>query len=80
MLALVTDDRSAKYAHLTAEKGGLSSPMEACWWLDEAGVQFRIAGRAIVATARSDDAVLRGAVEDAWARLGPSGRRTFFWP
>jgi hypothetical protein len=42
--------------------------------------QFRISGHALVATAHSEDVVLRAAVEEVWARLGPSTRRTFFWP
>ena len=78
-LMFITDDRSAKYRHLSRTDGTLA-PMEACWWLDEAGVQFRVAGHAVLATSRSEDALLRSAVEDVWSRLGSSSRRTFSWP
>ena len=78
-LCFITDDRSAKFGHLGGgEKQG--APMECCWWLDEAGVQFRIAGRALVATARSEDAVLRAATQEVWDRLGDSTRRQMYWP
>ena len=83
-LMFITDDRSAKYAHLG---GGSSSsgpsrpaPIECCWWLDEAGVQFRISGHAVLASARSEDPLLRAAATSMWERLGASSRRTFFWP
>lgn len=80
-LMFITDDRSAKYRHLAgaSSEGGMA-PIEACWWLDEAGVQFRIAGQAVLATAQSDDEMLRAAVADVWDRLSPSSRRTFSWP
>lgn len=76
----ITDIRSAKYAHLDPGESGAPAPVEVCWWLDEAGVQFRISGHAVLATALSEDRMLRAAVEDVWARLGSSTRRTFFWP
>ena len=78
-LMFITDDRSAKYQHLG---GGDSSgaPIECCWWLQEAGVQFRIAGSAVLATARSEEPILRAAVDDVWSRLGPSTRHQFVWP
>ena len=34
------------------------APVELCWWLDEANVQFRITGHAVLATAASEDAPL----------------------
>ena len=78
-LCFITDDRSAKFQHLgRGQKHG--APVECCWWLDEAGVQFRIAGRAILATARSEDAMLRAAVQEVWGRLGDSTRRQMYWP
>jgi hypothetical protein len=57
-----------------------NAPVELCWWLDEANVQFRISGHAVLATAASEDASLRAACEAVWARLGSSTRRTFTWP
>lgn len=75
----ITDDRSAKFSHLgRGEKQG--APIECCWWLDEPGVQFRIAGRTLVATARSEDQMLRAAVAEVWDRLGDSTRRQMYWP
>jgi pyridoxamine 5'-phosphate oxidase len=78
-LCFITDDRSAKFAHLGA---GLShgAPVECCWWLDEAGVQFRVSGRALVATAHSEDGVLRAAAAEVWERLGHSTKLQMFWP
>lgn len=78
-LCFITDDRSAKFAHLG---GGLThgAPIECCWWLDEAGVQFRVSGRALVATARSEDGVLRAAAAEVWERLGHSTKLQMFWP
>ncbi len=78
-LCFITDDRSAKFAHLGA---GLThgAPVECCWWLDEAGVQFRVSGRALVATARSEDGVLRAAAAEVWERLGRSTKLQMFWP
>ena len=79
----VTDDRSTKCVHLSGTahgEGGRLAPVECCWWLDEAAVQFRISGHAVLATARSDERMLREAVHEVWARLGASARRTFFWP
>ena len=85
-LMFITDDRSAKYRHLGGcastkqQLGPVATPVEAFWWLDEAGVQFRIRGHATLATAQSNDPGLRAAVEEVWGRLGPSSRGTFFWP
>lgn len=79
VMMFITDDRSAKYRHLGAELQS-PQPIEACWWLDEAGVQFRIRGHALLATARSEDPTLRAAVHDVWDRLADGSRRTFFWP
>ena len=47
-LCFITDDRSAKFLHLG---GGViqGAPIECCWWLDGAAVQFRIADLALVA-------------------------------
>jgi pyridoxamine 5'-phosphate oxidase len=78
-LVFITDDRSAKFAHLgRGERQG--APIECCWWLDEAGVQFRIAGRVLLATARTADPGLRAAVDEVWNRLGDSTRRQMYWP
>merc|ERR1719424_325395 len=79
MLSFITDTRSQKVTHLSHAEGQKSF-VECCWWLDEAGVQFRIAGHAVLATANSDDPHLRAACENVWCRLKDSTRRTFFWP
>ena len=43
---------------------GREPAVECCWWLDEAGVQFRIAGRAVLATASdAPGSARRAAVE-----------------
>ena len=78
-LCFITDDRSAKFLHLG---GGViqSAPIECCWWLDEAAVQFRIAGHALVATAHSQHATLRAAAAEVWERLGEHTKRQMFWP
>jgi pyridoxamine 5'-phosphate oxidase len=78
-LCFITDCRSTKFAHLG---GGRSqgAPIECCWWLDEAGVQFRISGHALVATARSEDHLLRAAAAEVWGRLGDSTKLQMFWP
>lgn len=73
---LVTDTRSRKYADFI---GG--SDCEICWWLDEAGVQFRIAGRVLLATGdtKMTSPALWNARRDVWERLSNGSRRTFFW-
>lgn len=78
-LCFITDCRAAKFVHLG---GGRSqgAPIECCWWLDEAGVQFRISGHALVATARSEDHLLRAAAAEVWGRLGDSTKLQMFWP
>lgn len=78
-LCFITDDRSAKFLHLG---GGViqGAPIECCWWLDEAAVQFRIAGHALIATARSQHATLRAAAAEVWERLGEHTKRQMFWP
>lgn len=81
-LMFITDDRASKCRHLASAPSSRSAPppVEVCWWLDEAGVQFRLSGHAVLATAQSEDPALRGVVEEMWERLGPSTRRTFSWP
>jgi len=73
---LVTDTRSRKYADFI---GG--SDCEICWWLDEAGVQFRIVGRVLLATGdtKMTSPALYNARRDVWERLSHGTRRTFFW-
>lgn len=73
---LITDTRSAKYAQLS----GGPAYVELCYWLDEAGVQFRISGRAVLAGPNCDDPNLRAARAAVWDRLGDGSRRTFAWP
>jgi hypothetical protein len=92
----ITDDRSSKvpshssfptvlpfnnlqFVHLGSGHHH-GAPVELCWWLDEAGVQFRIAGRALIATARSQDAALRSAAMEVWERLAAPTKMQMFWP
>lgn len=77
-LMFITDSRAEKVRHLQHPQS--STYVECCWWLDEAGVQFRISGRAVLATATSEDPALRAACETVWTRLQSSTKGTFFWP
>ena len=70
-LMFVTDKRSAKYEHIAA---GAGAPVECCWWLSEAGVQYRIAGEASVSASGT------AAADFAWERLSDGAKRTFSWP
>ena len=78
VLTFITDTRSEKVRHI--REAEVNAPVELCWWLDDANVQFRISGHAVLATATSEDASLRAACEAVWDRLGSSTRRTFTWP
>jgi len=80
MLMFVTDLRAEKVRHMRQAESGGSAYVECCWWLDEAGVQFRIAGRAVLATADSSEPELRAACEVVWDRLKEQTRTTFTWP
>lgn len=71
---IITDTRSQKYADFV---GG--SDCEICWWLDESGVQFRISGRVVLATAKTAHPALLAACQDVWERLSDGTKRTFFW-
>jgi len=77
ILTFVTDSRAEKVAHLSNPSCAF---VEVCWWLDEAGVQFRIAGRAVMAEAGAEDPQLREVYEAIWRRLKPGTRDTFTWP
>ena len=77
-LMFITDSRAEKVRHLSHPRS--PSLVECCWWLDEAGVQFRISGRAVLATASSEEALLRAASAAVWERLQDSTKRTFTWP
>ena len=76
LLTFITDSRAAKVAHIS----GGADAVECCWWLDEAGVQFRIAGRAVLARLDSDNVELRAVAQHVWGRLSDSTRQTFTWP
>lgn len=76
-LMFITDSRAAKVRHLNHPAS--PSLVECCWWLDEAGVQFRISGRAVLATANSEEPLLRAASMAVWERLQISTKRTFIW-
>ena len=79
LLTFVTDSRSEKVRHVReALAAGHEAHVECCWWLDEANVQFRISGHAVLATA-TDESARRAAVEEVWERLGASTRGTFAW-
>lgn len=75
LLTFVTDSRAAKVSHV---RGG--SAVELCWWLDEASVQFRISGRAVLAAQDSEALNLRAIADAVWDRLSESTRATFSWP
>ena len=45
------------------------SRVELCWWLDEASVQFRIAGRGLVADSTTQDPQLQAVRSAVWQRL-----------
>lgn len=79
LLTFITDTRSSKARHLRDASPG-EGFVEVCWWLDEPGVQFRIQGRALLATNDSSDASLRELCQEVWDRLGASTRNTFAWP
>merc|ERR1712224_280502 len=76
MLTFVTDSRAQKVKHLSSP----GSFVECCWWMDEANVQFRIAGHAVLATPNCEDLELRLICESVWQRLKGSTQRTFTWP
>jgi len=57
LLTFITDTRSEKVRHITAAQPA-AAPVECCWWLDEANVQFPIIGHAVLAAPDSDDAAL----------------------
>ena len=63
VLTFITDTRSEKVRHIRAAE---RAPVELCWWLDDANVQFRISGHAVLATPASEDASLRAACEAVW--------------
>jgi len=73
----VTDARAAKVRQLQQPYNHF---VECCWWLDEAAVQFRLAGRVVIATADSDDADLRAICRCVWQRLKRETKETFTWP
>ena len=79
LLTFITDSRAEKVRHVSTAPSG-RAPVELCWWLDEAGVQYRISGDAVLASATSDDPQLRAACEAVWERLGEGTRSTFTWP
>ena len=76
LLTFVTDSRANKVRHVRSG----AEFVECCWWLDEAGVQFRISGRAVLATRDDEDAQLRVVANRIWDRIGDSTRNTFRWP
>jgi hypothetical protein len=75
LLLFVTDSRAAKIRDVRA-----NGFVEVCWWLDEAAVQFRIAGRALVAGPDSPDPHLAAVCRSVWSRLKASTKETFTWP
>ncbi|CAK9032676.1 unnamed protein product [Durusdinium trenchii] len=77
IMVLISDERAQKVRHI--QEGFPNSRVEICW-LDEAGVQFRIAGQALVACADTADEELQQLRRKVWQRLKPSTRQTFSWP
>jgi len=73
----ITDARAAKVRHLQQPHNHF---VECCWWLDEAAVQFRLAGRVVIATADSDDADMQAICRYVWRRLKRETKETFTWP
>ena len=49
LLCFVTDSRVSKSRHVRDTRDDEGAAVELCWWLDEASVQFRVAGRAVLA-------------------------------
>ena len=47
------DDRKIEWAAL--QESFPQSRVELCWWFDEASVQFRIAGRGLIADSTTQD-------------------------
>ncbi|CAJ1352314.1 unnamed protein product [Effrenium voratum] len=78
ILILITDDRAGKVRHI--QDGHPQSAVELCWWLDEAAVQFRIAGRGVIADSSTSDPHLQAARQAVWQRLKESTKATFLWP
>lgn len=81
-LIFATDDRAEKIRHLADPDRAF---VECCWWLDEAGIQFRLAGRALVAGSSHCEGTgeyleLHALRAEVWRRMTPSTRRTFMWP
>ena len=80
VLTFITDTRAQKVRHIAdANAAGKSAWCEACWWFEEASVQYRISGQLIMATATSEPE-LSAIASTVWERLGDSSRGTFSWP
>lgn len=77
-MMFITDDRAEKVRHLSSDV--VPPFVECCWWLDEGGVQFRLSGQALLATAECKDPILVAARRAIWERLQPSTRQQFIWP
>lgn len=68
-LAIVTDGRTSKVAHLAANPAA-----EAAWYFPETREQFRLAGSVAVVGAASPDPGLAAARSEVWAGLSPGVR------
>ena len=66
IMLLITDERAGKVRHL--QESFPRSPVELCWWFDEASVQFRIAGRGLIADSKTQDTQLQ-AVRHAFGNV-----------
>eukprot|EP00435_Cladocopium_sp_Y103_P068860 s922_g32.t1 len=78
VMLLISDERAGKVRHL--QESFPQSRVELCWWFDEASVQFRIAGRGLIADSTTQDPELRALRSAVWQRLKTSTKETFFWP
>ncbi|MBD1914655.1 MULTISPECIES: Npun_F5749 family FMN-dependent PPOX-type flavoprotein [Cyanophyceae] len=73
-LTLITDQRSAKVADITAHPWA-----EACWYFTDTREQFRLAGSIQVVTAEADPALFQ-ARQNSWEVLSDNARQQFYWP
>ena len=74
VLMFITDQRSAKYQHLSSHQKVLA-PVEVCWWLDEAGVQVRwLSERAACVFCRRRTVLLSNRLRSFASVVTPSSR------
>lgn len=74
-LAIVTDGRTAKVAHLAAHPHA-----EAAWYFPDTREQFRLGGRVTAVGAMCGEPALAAAREEVWAGLSPGVREWHVCP